>query len=183
MIPIVFEPTIFLNETLKTTCLKGQTKLAEDDASTGYQNGLPCKCAAWTPAVPTGECVNNERPYTRTCDNDTSVTFVNAPNECVGDANFTAGCGDFKFDDWEWLYCSENCGLGEQIGTRKCTQLGDVACPEPGTCIDDATCVYKTRPCQIQKCLTCANYANYCDNRINTKCVDVTLENGESTVR
>ena len=172
------------HKTIKTTCLEGAQKLADDDASIGYQNGLPCKCASWTPAVPTGPCVNNEQLYTKTCDKEPEVIFVDpAKNECLGEATEIGECGEFEFGEWVWLYCSENCGLGEEIGTRTCKQLGEIPCPEPGSCNEEATCVYQTRPCQIQKCLTCENYANYCDNRINTQCVDITLENGETTVR
>ena len=175
---------INLYRNFKATCLAGDKKLAEDDASTGYQNGIPCKCAKWTPATPIGQCVDNKQTYTKTCDKEPEVIFVDPEkNECEGEATEIGECGEFEFGEWVWLYCSENCGLGEEIGTRTCKQLGEIPCPEPGSCNEEATCVYQTRPCQIQKCLTCANYANYCDNRINTQCVDIILENGETTVR
>ena len=45
------------------------------------------------------------------------------------------------------------------------------------------TCLYETKPCQIQKCLTCANFPNYCDENINTECKDAVLDNGEVMVR
>ena len=88
----------------------------------------------------------------------------------------------FAFGPWSsWLYCSENCGIGETSRTRKCTANGEVPCPKNGTCSDDS-CVHESKQCQIQKCLTCANFPNYCDNESNTECKDVTLANGEVTV-
>merc|ERR1712131_294527 len=139
--------------------------------------GTVCKCASYTSAVPLGDCIDNKQEYQQICDKD-SVTFANATkNECDGPAIITGECGAFIFGEWEWLYCSENCGEGVEVGTRTCTPRTEIPCPESGPE------VYQERPCQIQKCLTCANYANYCDNRINTQCVDVTLDNGEVTAQ
>ena len=88
----------------------------------------------------------------------------------------------FAFGPWsDWLYCSENCGIGETSRTRECTPNGNDTCPADGTCLNDS-CVYESKQCQIQKCLTCANFPNYCDNESNTECKDVTLANGEVTV-
>ena len=156
----------------KATCLEGPKRQAvESDAY-----GTVCKCASYTSAVPLGDCIDNKQEYQQICDKD-SVTFANATkNECDGPAIITGECGAFIFGEWEWLYCSENCGEGVEVGTRTCTPRTEIPCPESGPE------VYQERPCQIQKCLTCANYANYCDNRINTQCVDVTLDNGEVTV-
>ena len=168
---------------IKATCLEGPKKLAENNPSTGYQNGITCKCASWTSSVPSGPCENNEQEFTRTCDKD-DVIFANpVKNECDGEAISIGKCGKFEFGDWKWLYCSENCGPGVEIATRNCTAVGDAPCPAPGSCVEEAICVYKTRPCQLQKCLNCDNFENYCDNRINTQCIDVILENGETTVR
>jgi len=167
----------------KTTCLEGDKRLAADDPATGYQNGLDCKCAEWTAGVPQGECVDNKQEYIKTCDKDTVEFADPAKNECDGPAVEVGECGEFAFSEWgEWLYCSENCGEGVTTRTRTCTALGDVACPAAGSCDQPATCLYEEEPCQIQKCLTCANYENYCDNQVNTDCKDVTLENGETTV-
>ena len=89
----------------------------------------------------------------------------------------------FAFGPWsDWLYCSENCGIGETSRTRQCSANGEDPCPDDGTCNDDA-CVHESKQCQIQRCLTCANFANYCDGKVNTECKNVTLANGEVTVR
>ena len=88
----------------------------------------------------------------------------------------------FAFGPWsDWLYCSENCGIGETSRTRECSPNGKDRCPADGTCINDS-CVYESKQCQIQKCLTCANFPNYCDDKVNTECKDVTFANGELTV-
>ena len=92
-------------------------------------------------------------------------------------------CGAYKWSDWgPWLYCSENCGEGVTTRSRTCTALGEAACPAAGSCINEANCLFESKPCQIQKCLTCANYENYCDSQVNTECKDITLDNGESSV-
>ena len=89
----------------------------------------------------------------------------------------------FAFGPWsDWLYCSENCGIGETSRMRKCTANGKDACPADRTCSEDS-CVYESKQCQIQKCLSCANFENYCDGKVNTECKDVILANGEETVR
>ena len=161
----------------KTTCLEGQTRLAEDDTSTGYQNGIDCKCAAYTDYEATGQCVNGQQEYTRTCDKDTVAFADQTKNECSGPTSMMADCGEFVFGDWEeWLYCSENCGIGVTTRTRTCSPVGNSTCPT------DGPLVIESKPCQIQKCLTCENYENYCDSQVNTQCKDITLENGETTV-
>ena len=78
--------------------------------------------------------------------------------------------------------CSENCGVGVTSRTRTCTERGNTTCPADGSCDQPATCLYEEKECQIQKCLTCANYENYCDNQVNTVCIDKILDNGETTV-
>ena len=88
----------------------------------------------------------------------------------------------FAFGPWsDWLDCSENCGIGETSRTRQCFANGEDLCPADGTCSDDA-CIHESKQCQIQKCVTCANFPNYCDGKVNTECKDVTLVNGEVTV-
>ena len=88
----------------------------------------------------------------------------------------------FAFGPWSnWSNCSENCGIGEKSRTRKCTANGEDSCPPDGTCNDDA-CVHESKQCEIQKCLTCANSSNYCDDKENTECTDVSLANGKITV-
>merc|ERR1711915_653305 len=72
-------------------------------------------------------------------------------------------------DPPEWLMCSENCGIGDRSRTRVCTSTGGV-CPTEGG--------YESEPCQIQECLTCENFNNYCDSKVNTECIDTTV-NGE----
>ena len=79
------------------------------------------------------------------------------------------------------MYCSENCGIGETSRTRQCTANGEDSCPTDWSCSDDS-CIYESKECLIQKCLTCENFANYCDDQVNTECKDVTLANGEITV-
>lgn len=165
------------NFLFKATCLEGQTRPAADDTSTGYQNGIACKCAAYTDYETNGECVNGQQQYTRTCDKDTVVFVDQTKNECSGSNSMMADCGEFVFGDWEeWLYCSENCGVGVTTRTRTCTPVGNSTCPT------DGPLVIESKPCQIQKCLTCENYENYCDSLVNTECKDITLENGETTV-
>ena len=88
-----------------------------------------------------------------------------------------------SFGPWsEWLYCSENCGVGETTRSRTCSKNASELCPAAGSCVNVETCLFETKPCQIQKCLTCANFANYCDKNINTECIDAVLDNGEVMV-
>jgi len=122
--------------------------------------------------------VNGQQEYTRTCDKDTAVFADETKNECSGPTSMMADCGEFVFGDWEeWLYCSENCGIGVTTRTRTCSPVGNSTCPT------DGPLVIESKPCQIQKCLTCENYENYCDSQVNTQCKDITLENGETTAQ
>ena len=120
--------------------------------------------------------MNGEQEYTRTCDKD-FVTFADpTKNECDGPSTIMAECDTFIFGPWEWLYCSKNCGEGVQVGTRTCTALTEVQCPER------SELVYQERPCQIQKCPTCENYGYLCDDFANTECIDVVQPNGSIMV-
>ena len=88
-----------------------------------------------------------------------------------------------NFGPWtEWLYCSENCGIGTTTRTRSCFASETISCPAAGSCENKEKCVFETKPCQIQKCPTCSNFENYCDGHINTECKDSILDNGEIEV-
>ena len=105
-----------------------------------------------------------------------ALNFLRKPK--VSEPRFS----EFAFGTWsEWLYCSENCGVGKTSRNRQCTANGEIQCSADGSCIVDS-CVYESKECQIQKCLTCANFQNFCNNQINTECKDLTLDTGEVTV-
>ena len=82
----------------------------------------------------------------------------------------------------EWLSCSQNCGIGETTRSRTCSSYASEPCPAAGSCVNSETCLFESKPCQIQKCLNCANFENYCDKKINTECKDVVSDNGEVMV-
>lgn len=164
-----------------TECLNGPRRLVGNDEEPGYTPGMDCKCAAYTDfvAVNGGECVDGEITYSRECVKDTVVFVDEDKNVCPEKATKKSPCGNFTWGKWDaWLFCSENCGVGVTTRTRTCTALGDDPCPAEGSPL-----VFESKPCQLQKCLTCENYENYCDNQINTECKDETLDNGETTAK
>ena len=105
---------------------------------------------------------------------------------CSALAPFKWQCDELSelaFSEWsDWLACSENCDVGVTTRTRTCTSNGNGVCPAPGTCDQPTTCLYEEKACQIKKCVTCANYPDFCDNQVNTECVDVTSSDGQITV-
>ena len=145
---------------------------------------LPCRCTDYTDEIPIGQCVNNLQKFTKICDKDTIELAYTNQNQCNGTAVVSRKCENFEFGLWsEWLDCSKNCGIGETARNRTCTAMGSLPCPSAESCDLAEICVYESKSCEIQKCVTCADSKNHCDNQVNTECIDITLDHGEVMVR
>ena len=116
-----------------------KTKLADDDTSSDYQNGLPCTCAYWTPWFTSGQCVDKIKFYRRTCVKDDVEFFDSSKNNCFGESELVEKCDDSNF--WNVTTTTPTTTTisttTKPLRTKPTTSTSSVTPPLFGVCVFD----------------------------------------------